>query len=144
LGRVQQAGQDRHAELAGLFGTSAQVLAGLLVALALLQAGGSAVTAHRARRFLSVWTFPLLGIGIASSVAGLIESFPTEAYPWLFAITVGVGVSTLACTLAVGVENLRAQRDAGLITHVTELGAKPQPPAGDAPATTPTKTPGTD
>jgi hypothetical protein len=113
------------ADLTGFFGTAAQVLVTLVVALALFQSGPSPAAGHGARRFLSMWVFPVLGIGVIASAAGLSESLPLWLYPWLFAVVVGAGLSSLGSTLLVGAGNLRAQREQALQERAESLGRKP-------------------
>jgi hypothetical protein len=103
--------QGGAAALAGFFGTSAQVLAALIVALALFQSGPSQVAGHGARRFLSMWLFPVLGVGLIASVSGLSEFLSPWIYRWLFGLVVGAGLSALGSTLLVGAGNLHAQRE---------------------------------
>lgn len=108
-------------ELGGFFGTAAQVIAALVVALALFQSGPSPVAGHGARRFLSPWIFPVLGLGLVASVAGLSPALPTCLYAWIFGIVVGTGTSALASTLLVGAGNLEAQRKQGVRDRAGEL-----------------------
>jgi hypothetical protein len=96
-------------------------MAALIVALALFQSGPSPAAGHGARKFLSLWVFPLLGIGLTASVARLSESLPASVYQWLFAVVVGTGSTALASTLLVGVGNLQAQRKQALKDQASHL-----------------------
>jgi hypothetical protein len=114
---------DRHppVELADFFGSSAQVMAALIVALALFQSGSSAAAGHGARQFLSLALFPLLGVGLAAALAGLIRSLPTCLYAWMFGVVVGAGATALLATVLVGVANIHAQRRQGIREITDEL-----------------------
>lgn len=105
---------DPQAELADFFGAAAQVIAALVVALALFQSGPSAAAGQGARRFLSLSLFPLLGVGLAAALAGLTPSLPACAYRWLFAAVVGAGSAAVFATLLVGAGNLTVQRREGI------------------------------
>jgi hypothetical protein len=108
--------------LVGFFGTSAQVLAALVVALALFQSGPTPAAGHGARRFLSMWMFPFLGVGLIASVSGLSESLPLWLYRWLFALVVGAGLSVVGATLLIGAGNLQAQREQAVQEQAERLG----------------------
>jgi hypothetical protein len=85
-------------------------MAALIVALALFQSGPTPAAGHGARRFLSPWVFPMLGVGLVAALAGLSRSLPDCVYQWLFAVAVGSGSAALVSTLLVGAGNLHAQR----------------------------------
>jgi hypothetical protein len=114
---------DRHppAELSDFFSSCAQVMAGLVVALALFQSGPSPAAGHGARRFLSLAVFPLLGLGLFAALAGLSQSLPHCLYRVLFAVVVGTGTAAAVSTLLVGAGNLHAQRQQALEEQADEL-----------------------
>lgn len=105
---VAPSGDGLGRELEAFFGASAQVLATLLVALALFQ-GATVLAGRHARKFLSLAVFPLIGLGLAASLAGLLDGLSADAYRWLFAITVGTGGAALVSVLMVGGANIRGQ-----------------------------------
>jgi hypothetical protein len=125
-------GQDPAAALNAFFSASAQVMAGLLIALALFQSGPTAAAGHEARRFLSRAVFPMLGLGVVAALVGVVNGLSDWDYRAAFAIVVGAGAASLTTTLMVGAANIRAQRRQAIQEVAVELD--PDPVSGRAPS----------
>jgi hypothetical protein len=89
--------------LGALFGTAAQVIVTLLVALALQARYG--ITSR-----LPALLIPLyVTVGVLAAVAGTSHSLPSAAYKWLFALTLAGGSGALASAAVLAVRTIRAE-----------------------------------
>lgn len=96
----------QHESFVDFFATSAQVIAAVLIALA--------VEARLVVRsvFLAVVAACSVAIGEVSAIAALSPSLPEDLYRWLFALTVGGGLGGLVTAIVVGAQALADRRDA--------------------------------
>jgi hypothetical protein len=128
------AGTHPATALAQFFSSSAQISATLLVAVALFQGALGDLVAHRVRAWISPPAFVYVGTATAAGVAGSIATLGDDAYHWLFALTVGPGAAGLLTVLAMGWENLEAQRQRSIIAAATNAGqSSPCAGAGKSP-----------
>lgn len=97
---------NQHAKFVDFFATSAQVIAAVLIALAV-----EARFAVR-RVVLALVTAATVAVGEISAVAALSPSLPNWIYRWLFALTVGGGLGGLVAAIVVGAQTL--------VTHIEE------------------------
>ncbi len=89
--------------LGAFFGTAAQVIVTLLIALALQARYG--IT-----RLLPAVLIPLyVAIGVVSAVAGTSHSLPLGAYKWLFALTMAGGLGALASAVILAVRIISSE-----------------------------------
>jgi len=133
-------GHQLGSHLGQFFGASAQVLAALLVALALFQSS-SVLAGRSARRFLSPAAFPMLGAGLVASLLGLLTSLGEDIYRVLFALTVGTGLAGLVSVLLVGTANVRGQALDELDANLAAIRAKAHELDPDPPSAPPTAPP---
>jgi hypothetical protein len=96
--------------LSDFFGTSAQIIATLLVAVALFQGLSSADASYRVRRFLTWRTFAYIALSEIAAIAGLVQVLPPCGYTVAFVATLGFGAGALIAVLVAGLENIGAQR----------------------------------
>jgi uncharacterized membrane protein YgaE (UPF0421/DUF939 family) len=102
----------QHSAFADFFATCAQVIAALMIALAI-----EAQVVVR-RLHLAVVTAASVAIGEVAAIAALSPMLPPWSYRWLFAVTIGGGVGALVAVLMASVQALGARIDE---RHHTEL-----------------------
>lgn len=98
---------SQHARFENIFGTSAQVLATLLVALA-VEARALRVEDSTARRLVTGWTLGMLALGLVASVVALNPALTTCAYRVLFGLTMAAGIGALLSVLGIAFEIFEA------------------------------------
>jgi hypothetical protein len=84
----------------GFFGTSAQVIATLFIALA-LEARAALVDVR-----FAVATVLYVALGLIASVVALLPSLPAALYDWLLALTLAGGLGALTSTLLIALWSL--------------------------------------
>ncbi|HEY4452651.1 MAG TPA: hypothetical protein VGN13_13785 [Solirubrobacteraceae bacterium] len=97
--------------LSPFFATVATVSVTLVVAIALFQAPLASSAAHRARGWLSGWTFLYLGLATIVATLAATGTLDSGAYRWLFGFSVGPGVAGLVTVLLMGRDSIAAQSE---------------------------------
>jgi hypothetical protein len=93
VGTVLAPGDLDRGDYGGFFGTSAQVIATVLVALA-LEARAALVEVR-----FALLTIVYVAVGLTAAVAGLLPSLPDALYEWLVGFTIAGGAGALISTL---------------------------------------------
>jgi hypothetical protein len=106
----RMADNDRHEQFAPLFGTAAQVIATLFIALA-LEARNGMVNVR-----LAFVTVAYVGVGLVAAFFAGSPSIPGCAYAWLLAFTAMGGTGALASTMVIAYWSLtrRERRTAAM------------------------------
>jgi hypothetical protein len=106
--------------LIGLFGTTAQIIATLFVALA-LEARWAAMP-----RSAAALTVGYVAVGEAAAAFGMSSQLPPEAYKWLLGLAVGGGLGGLGAAALLAYKAIAAQLDEDRERRRAELyGRKP-------------------
>jgi hypothetical protein len=100
-----------HGEFSTLYGTAGQIIATLLVALA-LEARALPLEFGNARRLVAGFTLTYVGVGLVASVVALNGSLPSCAYEPLFALAMGGGAGALLSVLMIAYRIVDAEFDA--------------------------------
>ena len=102
----------QHGAFVDFFATSAQVIAALMVALAI---ESRLAVRHRV---LAIVTALCLSLGEISAVAALSPSLPDASYRWLFVFTVGGGSGAMVAAVIIGAQTLVAEANASALREL--------------------------
>ena len=110
------------------FGTSAQVIATLLVALALEKAAFQSATSPSAT-IAGRWGLVFVALGAVAAVTALSTRLPADVYAAAFAVTVGAGIAALLSVVLAGWRTIATGAREAEIEKFRQLAAEGDPGA---------------
>ena len=123
---------DDHQRYSDLFSTTAQVIATLLVALA-LESGIAATHDIYLRRLVSRFTVSYVALGVGAAIIALNPSLSSCAYRILFTVAMAAGAGALLSVVAVGYYAVESEIKK-TVDDVVERSRKPGVSPADPPA----------
>jgi hypothetical protein len=108
----------QHEAFKDFFTTAAQVIAALLVALAI---EARFAVQHA---LLAITSATCLVVGEISAIAALSPALPDAAYSWLFVCTVAGGTGAMVAAIVIGAQALTADAQGTMVRELEELGRR--------------------